>query len=84
MPAPPAGIPSRPPLLAWEYDSSTSSRAGKQETRLDAGRSRHLSQRCERGFTPAALRASQRLAAHAASTPGPLCPSAVPQLSLGF
>ena len=34
-------------------------------------------------FTPAALRASQRLAAHAAITAGPFCPSARQQQSRG-
>ena len=34
-----------------------------------------------RCFTPAALRASHRLAVQAASTAGPLSPSAVPQES---
>ena len=56
--------------------SAASSRAGRQDTRLMQASASTMSLAAT-SFTPAALRASQRLAAHAASEAGPLCVSAV-------
>ena len=56
--------------------SSTSSSAGKHETRLvqaEAAAKRRLP---SMSFTPTALRANQRLAEQHASAAAPLCPSA--------